>query len=288
MPSNAHRPDVPAVRPDSPASGSPGSVSPIGPASAVGSTIDLNADLGEGLGPWSMGDDDAMLEIVTTANIACGGHAGDPSTMRRALASARARGVAVTAHVAYPDLTGFGRRFVDMSPQDLTDTLIAQIGALSALAAAEGTAVRGVKPHGALYNAIAHHEGHARAVVDALSRPAHTSLPLVAAPGAIVAGLAEDAGIPVVLEAFADRGYRPDGTLVPRREPDAVITDEHAIVDRVLMLAVDGQVRAADGTLVSVRAQSICLHGDTPGAVHLAGVVRSALEHEGITLRSAV
>jgi UPF0271 protein len=261
-----------------------------GPAGAAGpapATIDLNADLGEGLGPWSMGDDDAVLEVVTTANIACGGHAGDPTTMRRALRATRARDVAVTAHVAYPDLLGFGRRFMDMTPSDLTDTLIAQIGALSALAAAEGTVVRGVKPHGALYNAIAHHEGHARAVVDALTA-GPMPLALVAAPGSVVADLAAQAGLPVVLEAFADRGYRADGTLVPRREAGAVLTDEQAVVDRVLALAGDGRIRASDGEIITVRAQSICLHGDTPGAVHLAHVVRDALEKNGTTLHSAV
>ncbi|MGP9693378.1 LamB/YcsF family protein [Brachybacterium sp. AOP25-B2-12] len=244
--------------------------------------IDLNADLGEGYGDWTMGDDAAMCEVVTTANIACGGHAGDPATMRSALTAARDHGVAVTAHVSYPDLRGFGRRFVDMPAGPLRDEVIAQTGALMALARAVGTEVRGVKPHGALYGALAHHDGQAAAVVAAL-RDLGGELALVAAPGSLVATRAEDAGIRVVREGFADRAYLPDGTLVPRTRPGAVLTAPGAVLDQALLLA-DGRSPAGGDLAVD----SICLHGDTPGAVALARAVRDGLVAHGLGLASAL
>ncbi|MGP5413616.1 LamB/YcsF family protein [Brachybacterium paraconglomeratum] len=248
--------------------------------------VDLNADLGEGFGDWSMGDDAAMLEVVTTANIACGGHAGDGSTMRAACRAAAARGVAITAHVAYPDLQGFGRRFLDITPDDLTDQVVVQAGALQAMARAEGTNVRGVKPHGALYNALARHEAQADAVVRALGELG--GLPLVAAPGAVVVPAAEAAGLEVVLEGFADRAYLPDGTLTPRTRPGAVLTDPEAVSAQALSIATEGGVRAADGTWVDLPVRSLCLHGDTPGAVELARAVRARLEEAGVTLQAAL
>ncbi|MFC0672730.1 LamB/YcsF family protein [Brachybacterium hainanense] len=249
--------------------------------------IDLNADLGEGFGAWSMGEDAAMLALVTTANIACGGHAGDPRTMRRCAGLAAAAGVAITAHVSYPDLQGFGRRFLDMEADDLRDLVIAQTGALQAVARAEGAAVRGVKPHGALYNALARHPGQAAAVVAAMA-DLGGDLALVAAPGSEAARRAEKAGIPVVLEAFADRAYRPDGTLVPRTAPGAVRTDQAEVLAQVLRIARTGAVLAEDGTTVRLDAASICLHGDTPGAVDLARAVRRSLEEAGIRLAPAL
>ena len=248
--------------------------------------VDLNADLGEGFGGWSMGDDAAMLEVVTTANIACGGHAGDGSTMRAACRAAAARGVAITAHVAYPDLQGFGRRFLDIAPDDLTDQVVVQVGALQAMARAEGTSVRGVKPHGALYNALAHHEAQAGAVVRALGELG--GLPLVAAPGAVVVPAAEAAGLPVALEGFADRAYLPDGTLTPRTRPGAVLTDPEAVSAQALSIATEGGVRAADGTWVDLPVRSLCLHGDTPGAVELARAVRARLAEAGVDLKAAL
>ena len=248
--------------------------------------VDLNADLGEGFGDWSMGDDAAMLEVVTTANIACGGHAGDGSTMRAACRPAAARGVAITAHVAYPDLQGFGRRFLEIAPDDLTDQVVVQVGALQAMARAEGTSVRGVKPHGALYNALAHHEAQAGAVVRALGELG--GLPLVAAPGAVVVPAAEAADLPVVLEGFADRAYLPDGTLTPRTRPGAVLTDPDAVTAQALSIATEGGVRAADGTWVDLPVRSLCLHGDTPGAVELARAVRARLAEAGVTLQAAL
>ncbi|MGP9536401.1 LamB/YcsF family protein [Brachybacterium sp. AOP43-C2-M15] len=249
--------------------------------------LDLNADLGEGYGAWSMGDDAAMLDVVTTANIACGGHAGDPGTMRAATRAARARDVAITAHVAYPDLGGFGRRFLDVSPADLTDLLIVQVGALQAMAGAERAQVRGVKPHGALYNALAHHEAQAAAVVQALQELGG-ELPLVAAPGAVVVDVARRAGIEVVLEGFADRAYLPDGTLTPRALPGAVLTDPAAVAEQALSIATEQRVRAADGSRVELPVRSLCLHGDTPGAVELARAVRAGLESAGVRLEAAL
>jgi UPF0271 protein len=253
------------------------------PAAAA---IDLNADLGEGYGDWSMGGDAAMLDVVTTANVACGGHAGDGRSMRAACRAAAARGVAITAHVAYPDLQGFGRRFLDIAPDDLTDQVVVQAGALQAMARAEGTRVAGVKPHGALYNALAHHEAQAAAVVRALGEL--DSLPLVAAPGAAGVPLAEAAGIEVVLEGFADRAYLPDGTLTPRSRPGAVLTDPAAVTAQALSILAEGGVRAADGTRVELPVRSLCLHGDTPGAVELARAVRARLEEAGTVLRAAL
>lgn len=249
--------------------------------------LDLNADLGEGFGDWSMGDDDALLDVVTTANIACGGHAGDAGTMRAATRAAAARAVAITAHVAYPDLQGFGRRFLDITPADLTDQVIVQVGGLAAMALAEGTAVRGVKPHGALYSAIARHEGQAAAVVEALVELGG-GLPLVAAPGAVVVRLAREAGIEVVLEGFADRAYQADGTLMPRTLPGAVLEEPEAVAAQALAIALDQEVRAADGSRVELPVRSLCLHGDTPGAVDLARTVRARLEHAGVQLRAAL
>lgn len=255
----------------------------------VPASIDLNADLGEGLGMWPMGDDEAMLQVVTTANIACGAHAGDPSTMRRACAGAARSDVAITAHVAYPDLLGFGRRFLDIAPGELTDQVIAQVGALRAIAAAESTRVRGVKPHGALYNALAYHEAQAAAVVTALLElGVDGPLPLVAAPGAVVAHLAADAGIPVVLEAFTDRAYTPDGTLVPRSVPGSVLTDPDQVVAQALSIALDHRVRTMEGTWIDLEARTLCLHGDTPGAVALAQQVRAALEAADVQVKAAL
>lgn len=256
------------------------------PASPAASLLDLNADLGEGYGDWSMGDDAAMLEVVTTANIACGGHAGDAATMRTATRAAAARDVAVTAHVAYPDLSGFGRRFLDITPDDLTDQVIVQVGALQAMARAEGAQVRGVKPHGALYNALAHHEDQAAAVVRALQELG--GLPLVAAPGAVVAEAARAAGLEVVLEGFADRAYLSDGTLTPRSVPGAVLTEPAEVAAQALSIATSHGVRTADGSWVDLPVRSLCLHGDTPGAVKLARTVRARLEEAGVGLGAAL
>ncbi|WP_182113782.1 MULTISPECIES: LamB/YcsF family protein [unclassified Actinotalea] len=239
-------------------------------------TTDLNADLGEGLGPWPMGHDHALLDLVSSANVACGFHAGDPATMRRTCAAAGERGVVVGAHVGYRDLVGFGRRFLDVEPAELADEVVYQVGALQAVARAAGSDVRYVKPHGALYHAILRHEGQAAAVVDAL-RALDASLPLVTMPGSVVAGLAQEAGVRVVGEAFVDRAYRPDGTLVPRTEPGANVTDPGDVAARAVRLATEGVVVAVDGTPVRLDVETLCLHGDARGAVAAARAVRRAL-----------
>lgn len=254
---------------------------------ALPAPLDLNADLGEGYGDWSMGDDAAMLDVVTTANVACGGHAGGPGTMRAATRAAADRSVVITAHVAYPDLQGFGRRFLDIAPADLVDQVVVQVGGLQAMARAAGTTVRGVKPHGALYSAIAHHEGQAGAVVQALTELGG-DLPLVAAPGAVVVDLAQKAGIDVVLEGFADRAYLRDGTLMPRSRVGAVLTDPEAVAAQALQIATEQRVRADDGSWIALPTRSLCLHGDTPGAVELARAVRSTLEGAGVLLEAAL
>ena len=247
--------------------------------------IDLNSDLGESLGAWSMGDDAAMLDIVSSANVACGFHAGDPAGILATLKAAQARGVAVGAHVAYPDLIGFGRRAMDVASSDLVADVIYQIGALQGLAQAAGTSIGYVKPHGALYNTIAHDSAQARDVIAAI-RAVDANLALVALAGSPLVRWAQDAGLRVVAEAFADRAYTPQGTLVSRREPGAVLHDSALVARRMLRLVRDGVVEAVDGSLARVQAQSICVHGDSPGAVEMARAVRMALESDGVVVRS--
>lgn len=247
--------------------------------------IDLNVDLGEGFGRWTLADDDALLDLVSSANVACGFHAGDPSIMRHTCRAAADRGVRVGAHVAYRDLAGFGRRFVDAGYAELRDDVLYQIGALEVFARAAGTRVTYVKPHGALYNTVVRHEEQARAVVDAT---AEAGLALVGLPGSVVLALAAEAGVPTVPEAFADRGYRADGTLVPRREPGALVTDPAEVAERVVRLAQDRTVVAVDGAVVESPARSVCVHSDTPGALEVVVAVRAALDAAGVVVSPAV
>ena len=245
--------------------------------------IDLNADLGEGFGQWTLGDDDALLGLVTSANIACGFHAGDPTALRRTCERAAERGVVIGAQVGYRDLAGFGRRFIDMDPHDLTNDVLYQIGALEAFARVAGTKVSYVKPHGALYNAIGHHEAQAAAVVEAVRRY-DPDLAVLGLPGSVWLSLAEEAGLSVVAEAFADRAYTPEGTLVSRREPDAVLHDPDVVTARCVRLATRGEMEAVDGSVVPVLAGSVCVHGDSPGAVQMAAAVRAGLEEVGVEI----
>jgi UPF0271 protein len=251
------------------------------------SSIDLNADLGEGFGAWRLGDDDALLDVVTSANVACGFHAGDPSTMYRVCGSAVARGVAIGAQVGYRDLAGFGRRRIDYDPDDLRDDILYQIGALEAFSRVAGDRVRYVKPHGALYNTAAVDERQASAVVGAVLAY-DSALPLLCQPGSVLAASASAAGLTVVGEGFADRGYLPDGRLVPRSRPDALVHEPAAVVERAARMATDGSVTAVDGSEVTCLVQSICLHGDTPGAVDLARAVRDGLRAAGLEVRPFV
>lgn len=248
-------------------------------------TIDLNADLGEGFGTWQLGDDEAMLDIVTSANVACGFHAGDPALLLRTCRAAAQRGVAVGAQVSYRDLAGFGRRFIDVTPEDLTAEVVYQIGALQAMARAAGTAVRYVKPHGALYNSIVTHESQAAAVAAAVAA-VDPGLPVLGLAGSAFFAEADRLGLRTVPEAFADRAYQPDGTLVSRREPGAVLHDAAEIAERVALMVSTGQVRAIDGTIVSITVESVCVHGDSPGAVTIATAMRDRLTTAGVDLRS--
>lgn len=249
--------------------------------------IDINSDLGESFGPWPMGDDAAMLSIVTSANIACGFHAGDPAGILAVLREASRCGVSVGAHVGYRDLVGFGRRNMDPSSAELVGDTIYQIGALQGLARAAGTKVGYVKPHGALYNTIAHDTRQAADVIEGI-KAVDPSLALMVLSGAPVGAQARAAGLTVVCEAFADRAYNADGSLVSRRLPGAVIHDPKSIAERMLRLAVEGRITAIDGTDIALDAQSICVHGDTPAAVGIARGLRAALVAEGIELRSFV
>jgi UPF0271 protein len=248
-------------------------------------TIDLNSDLGEAFGSWTMGDDLAMLGIVTSANVACGFHAGDPLTMRATVAGAVAAGVAIGAHVGYRDLVGFGRRDMDVASDELVADVVYQVGALSGVARAGSTAVTYVKPHGALYNTIVHDRTQAEAVVRAIVE-VDPDLAVLGLPGSEFLGAAERAGLRTVAEAFADRAYTPQGTLVSRREPGAVLHDAEVVARRMVQLATDGTLEAVDGSTVAVHADSVCVHGDTPGATAMAGRVRAAFEDAGIELRA--
>ena len=246
--------------------------------------IDLNADLGESFGTWVLGDDDAMLELVTSANVACGFHAGDPSTLRRTVTAAAGRGVVIGAQVGYRDLAGFGRRFIDVEPDDLAADVIYQIGALAGLARTAGSRVRYVKPHGALYNSIVTNVEQAAAVVAAVVAY-DDDLAVVGLPGSEFLAAADRAGLRTVGEAFADRAYTAAGTLVPRREPWAVLHDPDVIAARVVDLVVAGRVTAVTGESLAVHADSVCVHGDTAGAVDIARAVRDALAEAGVSVR---
>lgn len=244
--------------------------------------IDLNCDLGEELDAWEPGVDGldtVLLDVVTSANVACGFHAGDERIMAAVCRAAAARGVAVGAHVSYQDRENFGRRFVDVTGDALQAQVAQQVETLRAIALHEGTRVAYVKPHGALYNTVVHHEEHARAVVAAIS-----DLPVLGLPGSAVLAVARARGLRAVTEAFADRGYRADGTLVPRSEPGALVTDAGEVAARVVRLVDEGVVRAVDGTDVRVDAASVCLHSDTPGAAALARTVRAALVENGVAV----
>ncbi|MCX5337858.1 LamB/YcsF family protein [Streptomyces sp. NBC_00140] len=244
-------------------------------------SIDLNADLGEGFGRWQLTDDEQLLSVVTSANVACGFHAGDAATMRRVCEQAAERGVRIGAQVSYRDLAGFGRRAMDVPPAELAAEVAYQIGALEVFARAAGTRVSYVKPHGALYNRVVHDDEQAGAVVDGVLL-ADATLPVLGLPGSRLLELAAKAGLPAVTEAFADRAYTDVGTLVPRGEEGAVVTDPDTVVERSVGLARDGAVTAHSGARIEVRPRSLCLHGDTPGAVELARRVRERLTASGV------
>ena len=245
--------------------------------------IDLNADLGEGFGVWELGDDDAMLDIVTSANLACGFHAGNPVGLAAACRAAERRRVRIGAQVGYFDLAGFGRRRIEVEPAELTADVIYQIGALQALARAAGSTLGYVKPHGALYNTIVSDRAQARAVAEAVSA-ADPGLPVLGLAGSVFFEEADRLGLRTVAEAFADRAYQPDGRLVPRSESGAVLHDPDQIAERVLGMVQTGTVAAHDGSVIGVEVESLCVHGDSPGAVQIATAVRNRLASAGIEL----
>lgn len=248
-------------------------------------TVDLNADLGEGFGVWRLGDDEAMLDVVTSANVACGFHAGDPAGLARTCRAAAERGVRIGAQVGYRDLAGFGRRYIDVTREDLVADVVYQIGALQALATVAGSTVSYVKPHGALYNTIVNDHGQAAAVAEAV-HAVDPRLPVLGLAGSAFFTAAEDLGLRTVPEAFADRAYRPDGQLVSRRERNAVLHDVDQIADRVATMTGRGRVAAVDGSNIPITVESICVHGDSPGAVRIATAVRDRLTAEGVVLRA--
>ncbi|HET7399925.1 MAG TPA: 5-oxoprolinase subunit PxpA [Intrasporangium sp.] len=249
--------------------------------------VDLNADMGESYGRWALGDDAGLLPVVTSANVACGFHAGDPATLVDTCRAAVAAGVAIGAQVGYHDLPGFGRRFLDMEPRELYADVLYQIGALDGISRSVGGRVAYVKPHGALYNTVVHHRAQAEAVVQAVA-DYPGGLPVLGLPASELLAVAEASGLRPVREAFADRAYTPEGTLVSRREPGAVIHDPDVVAERVVRLVTEGRLTAVDGSDVAVAAESVCVHGDSPGAVAMASAVRRALEAAGVTLRPFV
>lgn len=248
-------------------------------------TIDINSDLGESFGAWAMGDDAAMLDIVSSANVACGFHAGDPAGILKTLRAAAKRGVAIGAHVGYRDLAGFGRRNMDPTSEELVGDVIYQIGALQGLAKAAGTRVTYVKPHGALYNTIAIDKRQAKDVIDAILA-IDPSLVLMALAGSQLVEQARAAGLTVVAEAFADRAYTAEGNLVSRREKGSVLHDPDQIAERMVRMVTEGVIEAINGTLTKVDAQSICVHGDSPGAVAMARRLREKFEQSDLAIRS--
>lgn len=251
------------------------------------STVDLNADLAEGFGVWELGDDDALLGIVTSANLACGFHAGNPVGLARTCRAAAARGVRIGAQVGYFDLAGFGRRRIEVDPAELTADVIYQIGALQALARAAGSDLGYVKPHGALYNTIVEHREQASAVARAV-HAVDPGLPVLGLTGSVFFDEARRLGLRTVAEGFADRAYQPDGTLVPRSNPGAVLRDPATIAERALAMVSTGAVAASDGTIIRIEMESVCVHGDSPGAVEIATAVRDRLLAAGIDLAAFV
>jgi len=245
--------------------------------------VDLNADVGESFGAYGLGHDSLLMPALTSASVACGFHAGDPGVMRETVALARAHGVAIGAHPGFPDLVGFGRREIRATPREIEDLVVYQIGALAAVAAAQGVRLQHVKPHGALYNMAAREA----ALADAIARAAASvdaTLILFGLPGSQLIQAGQRGGLRTAREVFAVRGYQPDGALVPRHLPGAIIDNADAVVARALSMVQTCTVTAVDGTLVSLEIDTICVHGDTPGAAALAARIRTALTDAGVTV----
>jgi 5-oxoprolinase (ATP-hydrolysing) subunit A len=245
--------------------------------------VDLNADVGESLGPWPMGDDEALIPLVTSVNVACGAHAGDPLTIERTVRLAAAHGVAVGAHPGYPDLVGFGRRDLDMAPAELEASIVYQVGAVAAFASEAGVPLRHVKPHGALYNAAARDPHLAGTVARSVARVS-PSLVLVGLAGSALVAAGREVGLRTAEEGFADRAYEADGSLRSRRLDGAVHADPRVVAQQAVSIVRDGRVTTLDGASVAVRADTICVHGDSPGATRFARAIREAMAAAGITV----
>ena len=246
--------------------------------------IDLNSDLGESFGPWPMGQDAALMDSISSANIACGFHAGDPGAMRATIALAREKGVAIGAHPGFQDLVGFGRREIKASPAEVGDLVLYQVAALAGMAAAQGSKLQHVKPHGALYNMACRDRGLADAIAKAVAS-LDRSLILFGLPNSELLRAGEAAGLPVAAEVFADRAYDPDGALTSRATPNSVLHDTTLVVERAIRMVQDQMVIAIDGSTIALRADTICLHGDTPGAADHARAVRAGLEKAGVSVQ---
>ena len=246
--------------------------------------VDLNSDLGESFGSWTMGSDEQILPVVTSANIACGFHAGDPLGILNTLKHAVKLGVTIGAHVAYPDLVGFGRRNMDLSRDELIADVLYQISALDGLAKVAGSKVKYVKPHGALYNTIAKDQVQAQAVIDAI-KMYNPELVLVALAGSNLVAQAKASGLKVVSEAFADRAYNSDGSLVSRRLEGAVLHDAECVAKRVVSMLQQGGVESIDGIFTPIQADTICLHGDTNGALEMSAAIKAELLKNNIQIR---
>ncbi|REF26861.1 UPF0271 protein [Xenorhabdus cabanillasii] len=247
--------------------------------------IDLNSDLGESFGQWRMGNDEEMLGIVSSANVACGFHAGDPAGILQTLKLAKENQIVIGAHVSYPDLVGFGRRNMDLASDELTADVIYQIGALQGLATSIGTTVSYVKPHGALYNTIANDKQQALAVIEGILA-INPNLALMGLAGSNILRLAQEKGLKTISEAFADRAYTSKGELVSRREEGAVLHDANYVAQRMLQLVTEGGVGSIDGKFTPIEADSICVHGDSLGALDMARQIKIVLQQAGITIRS--
>jgi len=247
--------------------------------------IDLNADVGESFGAYAIGHDAGLMKSITSANVAAGFHAGDPSILRSTIRTAKAHGVAVGAHPSFPDLIGFGRREMTVSPREAEDFVLYQIAAVAGVAAAEGTTLQHVKPHGALFNMAMRDAGLASAIARATAAFS-SELILFALPDSELLKAGRSARLRVVAEAFADRAYEADGSLVSRHKPGAVLHDASVVVARAVRMAKDGAVEAIDGTILRFEPDTICVHSDTPGADDLAAKLRAALEASGVTVRA--
>lgn len=245
--------------------------------------IDLNCDMGESFGHYKLGLDEEIIKFISSANIGCGFHGGDPWVMRKTVRMAKERGVGIGAHPGLPDLVGFGRRLMDVSPSEVKNDVLYQVGSLYAFARAEGVQLQHVKPHGALYNMVARDERLGRAVAEAV-REFDRDLILVALAGSRLLKLAQKMELKVASEAFADRAYNSDGSLVSRKLPHALITDREAVLSRAIQMIMDGRIISVDGKPVEVKVDTLCLHGDSPQALQLARALREQLEKVGLSV----